>query len=432
MRTNSDFSCVCTRRGFLRSAAALAAFPAVVPACALGADGRPPASDRIGAAVIGLGSRGGNHASSLLGTRETQLVAVCDVYRERAEEWKANADRQYGGVGCFATQDCGEVLWRPDVDVVFIAAPENWHALMSVGALHAGKDVYCEKALSLTVKEGRAVCDAVRRYGRVFQTGTQQRSDRNFRFACELARKGYLGEVHTVHVSVPGGRTLPVAVPKPPPANLNYELWLGPALWTPYNDDKCTYNWYFIKDYCAGWIQSWGVHHIDIALWGQPALMRSTLRVEGTAEFPTEGQANTSLTWNVTATPEKGPKLLFTEHKYREHGVRFIGDKGWVHVVRGGIQAQPANLLDVVLKPKDERLYESYDHQADFLACVKSRRDPVSHVESGHAATTLTLVADIATRLGRAVTWDWRAEKFVGDEAADRLLGRAMRTPWTL
>ncbi len=174
------------------------------------------------------------------------------------------------------------------------------------------------------------------------------------------------------------------------------------------------------------------MHHVDIALWGQPALMDSTLEVEGTAIFPTEGLADTSLNWNVTCTPPRGPRLLFTDHKYREHGVRFIGDKGWVHVVRGGIRAEPEDLLEVKLKPGDEHLYESRDHLGNFLECVKTRREPVAPAEAGHAATSLTLVCDIATRLQRKLTWNWKTERFVNDPAANAMLTRAMRSPWTL
>ena len=315
---------------------------------------------------------------------------------------------------------------------MFIAAPENWHALMAAAAVRAGKDVYCEKAMSLTVAEGRALVEAVRRSGRIFQIGTQQRSDRNFRFACELARNGYLGKVHTVRVSVPGGQALPNAAPKPVPPGLDYEMWLGPAPWTPYNDLKCSFNWYFMADYCKGWIESWGVHHIDIALWGMPSLMASTLEIGGTAVFPTDGLANCSYKWDIAMTAADGLKVRYTDDSTAPHGVRFEGDKGWVHVVRGGIQAEPASLLKLNLRPADEHLYESNDHHGNFFECVRTRRDPVAPVEGGHAATTLTLVSDIATRLGRKVTWDWRKEQFVGDEAANRMLSRAMRSPWTM
>jgi predicted dehydrogenase len=427
------------RRAFLKQAAVAAVAPLIVPASVFGAEGRPAPSNRINCAVIGLGDRGSQHTGALAGMPDAQVLAVCDVYRSKGQQWKTRVDAQYAKAaaagdyqGCTATQDFREVIARKDIDAVIITAPENWHVLLSIAAMRAGKDVYCEKALSLTVAEGRAVCEAVRRYGRVFQIGTQQRSERGFRFACELARNGYLGKVHTVNVSVPGGRSLPVAQPSAPPPDLDYEMWLGPAPWSAYNDNKCTYNWYFMSDYCAGWIQSWGVHHIDIALWGQPMLMDSTLEIEGSAVFPTEGQANTSINWNVEARPKRGPKLVFTDDKNGQHGVRFIGDKGWVHVVRGNISAGPEELLEVRLKSSDLHLYESNNHMQNFLDCIKSRRDPVAPVEGGHAATTFTLVADIATRLQRKLLWDWKAERFINDPAANTMLSRTMRTPWTI
>jgi predicted dehydrogenase len=429
----------CTRRRFLGGAAAALAAPYVVAGTALGMNGRAAASERITIGGIGLGSRGNDHLRTFLSRGETQVVAVCDPIDSKREAARKQAEDRYAGdagrgsyKGCLATPDFREILARPDVDAVYITAPENWHALMAIAAAKAGKDMYCEKALSLTVAEGRAVVEAIRRHGRIFQIGTQQRSDRRFRFACELARNGYLGKVHTVKIAVPGGRVLPNAPPKPVPPGLDYELWLGPAPWTPYNDLKCSFNWYFIYDYCAGWIQSWGVHHIDIAVWGMPSLAASTLEVEGTAVFPEDGLANTSVTWKVNATTPEGVRLYFTDDTGQKHGARFEGDKGWVHVDRGNIWAEPESLLKLTLKPDDEHLYESHDHHGNFLECIRTRRDPVAPVEGGHAATTLTLISDIATRLGRKVTWDWKAERFVNDEAADRLLRRAMRTPWSI
>jgi len=428
-----------TRRRFLAGAAAAAAAPYVVPASALGADGRAAPSERIGVGFLGMGGRGNDHLKSLIRNAGVQVLAVCDPFENKREAARkfaetAYADRVAKGEykGCLATSDFRQVLARPDVDAIVIAAPEFWHGLMGAGSVAAGKDVYGEKALTLTIDEGRALVSAVRRHASIYQVGTQQRSDRNFRFACELARNGYLGKLQKVEVAVPGGRALPDAEPKPVPPGLDYEMWLGPAPWTPYNDLKCSYNWYFIYDYCIGWIQSWGVHHIDIALWGQPSLCASTLEVEGTAVFPTDGLANTSVTWNVSAVTPDGLHLHFTDDKAQPHGCRFEGDKGWVHVVRGGIKAEPELLLKEPFKPSDERLYESRDHHGNFLECIRTRRDPVAPVEGGHAATTLTIVCDIATRLGRKVTWDWKAEKFIGDEAANRYLGRPMRAPWSL
>jgi GFO/IDH/MocA oxidoreductase family protein len=428
-----------SRRRFLGGAMGAVAAPWIAPAAALGLGGMPAPSERIGIAGIGIGSRGTNHVDTFLSMPEAQVLAVCDPYRSKREGARKQIEERYtkkGGApykGCAATADFREVLARPDIDAVFIASPENWHALQAAEAARAGKDIYCEKALSRTVAEGRALCEAVRRHGRVLQVGTQQRSDRNFRHACELARNGYLGKVHTVKVGVPGGRELPVAAVAPVPPDLDYEMWLGPAPSTPYNDVKCTFNWYFMSDYCAGWIQSWGVHHIDIALWGVPSLSSGALEIEGAARFPVRGLADTSVTWQVEMRSHDGVRLLFADEGHLPHGVRFEGEKGWVHVVRGGIQAEPASLLALKMGSSDERLYESADHHVNFLECVRSRREPVAPVEAGHRATVVTLISDIATRLGRRLTWDWRAERFIDEGAgADRLLRRPMRSPWVL
>jgi len=428
-----------TRRTLLAGAAAALAAPYIVPAASLGKEGRAAPSERIGTGHVGIGERGTAHLRSLVQNPGVQVLAVCDPFEKKREAAKKFAETAYAAQvakgdykGCLATSDFRQVLARPDVDAVIYAAPEFWHALIGASAVAAGKDVYGEKALTLTMAEGRALVSAVRRHARIFQAGTQQRSDRNFRFACELARNGYLGKLQTVKVSVPGGRSLPNAEPKPPPPDLDYEMWLGPAPWTPYNDLKCSYNWYFINDYCIGWIQSWGVHHVDIALWGAPALTTSTLEVEGKAVFPTEGLADTSISWEVECRTPEGLRMVFTDQSHQPHGCRFEGDKGWVHVVRGGIKAEPESLLKVTLGPNEEHLYESRDHHGNWLECIKSRRDPVAPVEACHAATTATIVCDIATRLGRKVKWDWKAEKFIGDDAANRFLSRPMRAPWSL
>ncbi len=425
------------RRRFLGAAATALAAPLVLPARVLGRGGITAPNDRIGIGVIGLGDRGPAHIRGLLPVAPVRIAAVCDVFRSKAEKIKGLVDGHYGaaaGAGCAAVQDYREVLARDDVDAVIITAPENWHAKMSIDAMRAGRDVYCEKALTLTVAEGRAVCEAVKRTGRVFQAGTQQRSDRNFRFACELARNGYLGRVHTAWVGVPGGRALGVLPAAPVPEDLNYDLWLGPAVFKPYRDGLCTYNWYFASDYCAGWIQSWGVHHVDIALWGAPALAASKLEVEGTATFPDEGDGDVSYAWHTRLREPGGVLLDFCSDGEAKHGhgVRFEGDKGWVHVVRGGIRAEPASLLETVLKPADERLYVSREHQLNFLECIRTRREPVAPAEACHRATTATLVADIATRTGRPMVWNWAAERFENDDAANRMLSRGYRSPWTL
>lgn len=430
-----------TRRSFLASAAAAVAIPNIIPGSALGLSGSVPPSERIGIGVIGLGIRGKLHVHSLLPLPQCQIVAVSDLFRSRREYAKNRVEEHYAHStssgtynGCDTYNDFRELLSRSDIDAVVVATPEFWHGLNGVAAVKAGKDVYGEKALTLTVAEGRTLVDSVRHYGRIFQLGTQQRSYRNFRFACELARNGYLGKLHTIKVGVPGGHALPDALVSPVPDGFDYETWLGPAPWKPYDAIRCTSpdGWYHIYDYCAGWIQSWGVHHVDIALWGAPSLHSSTLEVEGTAVFPEKGLGNTSLTWNVNFTTPDGLRLSFTDNAVHEQGCRFEGEQGWVHVNRKGISAGPKSLLSIKIKPFEERLYESNHHHINFLECVRNRQDPVAPVEAGHSATTATLIADITTRVGRKLTWDWKKEEFLNDPVTNQMLKRSMRSPWII
>ncbi len=428
-----------SRRRFMAGAAAAAAAPYFVPATVLGAGDRSAANERIGLGFIGVGGRGTSHLNALLRSGEVQVTAVCDPFRNKREGAKKRAEGRYAEEmragsydGCGAYADFRELLARKDVHAVVIASPEYWHALHSIHAAKAGKDIYCEKAMTLTYAEGRALCDTVRRHGRVFQLGTQQRSGRNFRFACELARNGYLGKVTRVEVGVPGGRALGNVPPSPVPPGLDYEMWLGPAPFTPYNKIKCSFNWYFMYDYCIGWIGSWGVHHVDIAQWGAPSLVTGRIQVEGTATIPTDGLGNTSTSWRVKYTTPEGLVFSFSDNRHHKQGCRFIGDKGYVHVNRGGIRAEPRSLLKVAIKPDEEHLYVSNSHHGNFLECIRTRRDPVAPVEAGHAATTLTIIGDLATRAGRKLTWDWEAERFVGDEGTSRFLSRPMRSPWCL
>ncbi len=426
------------RRTFLKGAAGAAAIPLFYPAVGMAASSP---NNRIGVACIGMGQRGrGSHLRGALSMSDLQVLAVCDPQKNKAEGAKKATETHYarkkGGSykGCEAYADFRKIMERPDIDVVFIAAPENLHALISVAAMKAGKDVYCEKAMTLTVDEGRKVVDTVRRYGRVFQLGTQQRSSAQFRHACELTRNGYLGDLKEVRIGVPGGRTLKSVPAAEPPAHIDYDLWLGPAPWTPYDNQKCSFNWYFMSDYCAGFIQSWGVHHCDIAAWGVPNLCRGKVTVEGKAEFPKTGPADTSISWLVKFTMADGVVCSFANSKTAGHGqgVQFIGEKGDVHVRRGGIRTNPGPLKTLKLGPTDERLYDSRNHLGNFIDCVRSRRDPVANVEAGHRATTISLIADIATRLERKLTFDWEAERFVGDDGANAMLSRTYRAPWRI
>ncbi len=420
------------RRSFLKQTAAVAGTaivaPMIIPQSAFGAN------NRITFGIIGMGDRGSQLANSLSRIKNTQIVALCDVRGDALKQRQQEFKTQYGLTDTVATQDFRKIMTDPSIDAVIIASPENWHALMSIDAMKNGKDVFCEKALSLTVAEGRAMCDATRRYGRILQAGIQQRSDARFRQACELARNGYLGKLEKVIIAVPGGHRIVKLEPGEVPADINYDLWLGPAPYKPYRKNLCNYNWYFFTDYCAGWIQSWGVHHLDIGIWGAPEFLDSPLQVEGSAQFEPEGDADVSFFWQVKVEAPSGLIMEFYDDKSSPigHGCRFVGDKGSVHVTRGGIIASDPAILSTVIKPTDEHLYLSNDHMQNFVDCIESRRDPVAPVEACHASTTLSVVADIATRVKRKVTWDWNKEQFIGDDFANRMLSRTMRNPWHL
>ena len=428
-----------TRRRFLKAAAASAVAPTILPAAARGAN------DRITMGAIGVGGRGTGVMRGFLGARDLQVVAVCDVQQRNRERAKKLVDAQYARragrgqhKGCDATADFREIIARDDVDTVLIAPQDHWHAVMAVRAAEAGKDMYCEKPLGVAVRECQAIRDAVRRHGVVFQTGTQQRSSRNFRFACELARSGYLGKLHTLKVAAPGPsyrrRYRGPTTPEPVPKGFDYDMYVGPAPMKPYNRGRLDWpGWYLIWDYCAGFIVNWGVHHLDIAHWGCPSIGTTPFELECKATYRNDGLTDNINGWQAEFRFADGLRMSFSDsgHPHKQ-GCRFEGERGWVHVNRRGISAEPASLLKVALKPNDVHLHESRHHQGDFLAAVRTRRDPVSPVEAGHVASTLGLLGDVAARVGRKLKWDPAAERFVGAPDANRLLSRPMRSPWTL
>ena len=427
-----------TRRRFIRCGSAAVAVPRIVPASVFGGEGSVPPSERVTLGFIGTGGRGTSNMRSLLPMADAQVVAVCDVrrnIRQRAAGVVAQhyaADRGGSAEACATVNDFEELLARDDVDAVVISPQDHWHGPIAVAAARAGKDIYCEKPLGVAVTESRAICRAVRRYGRVFQTGTQQRSDPKFRHACNLARFGHLGKVHTIEVAAPGPKYQPKYAgpdaPQPVPEGFDYDRYVGPASWKPFTPCRIDWpGWYLIWDYCAGFIVNWGVHHLDVAHWGMPSIGRTACRVSCNATYRTHPICDNISSWQAEFLFDDGLRMHFTDTgNPLPQGTRFIGDRGWVHVNRQGIRAEPASLLDVRVKPG---LYESNHHHADFLRCVRDRRDPVAPVEAGHVASLLGMIAEIAGRLGREIRWDPAVERF-DDGEANRLLTRPMRGPW--
>lgn len=431
------------RRDFLKrttTAAAILGFPTLIPSSVLGKDGAVAPSNQITIGGIGVGGRGKDLLRAFAGRREARVLAVCDPYQGRRQEGKAYVDAQAGNSDCAASGDYREVLARKDVDAVFIAPQDHWHALIATAAAAAGKDIYCEKPLGTSVRESEAIRDAVRRHGRVFQTGTQQRSETNFRVACELARNGYLGKVLTVQVAAPGPAYRPSykgpLEPQPVPDGFDWDMWLGPAPKKPYNPGRVAWpDWYLIWDYCAGFIVNWGVHHLDIALWGCPRLAEEPFEVECQATYRKEGFTDNVNGWRASFTYASGLKMIYTDETGQETGCRFIGDQGWVHADRGRYSAEPETLRPESLsqfkfRDSDIRLHKSENHALDFLQAIRTRSAPVADVDAGHKATCLGLIADIAGRLQRKLRWDPVKEEFIDAPDAAALLTRPLREPW--
>jgi predicted dehydrogenase len=455
-----------SRRRFIAGAAAVAGFPYVVPGRALGKNGRAAASERITVGVIGTGNRGTDDMNGVLKSPLSQVVAVCDCRQPRLEAAKTKVAQFYAQesgrgslAGCKAYHDFRELIDRKDIDAILVCTPDHWHGIVATRALEAGKDLYCEKPLGRTIAESIAIRNAVVKHKRVFQTGTQQRSDAKFRQAVALARGGYLGKIHTIEVAVPAGGAIPKEPPSPVPEGFDYDMWTGPAPLHPFDKHRCEWlGMYWIYDYCVGFICNWGVHHLDIAAWGCPEVAEAPFEVEGSGFLPTEGMCSTIVTWRtefrypsglrMSFTSDRGPfdwqksqglteecrRVLETLDPSRHHptGCRFVGAEGWVHVTRGAISAEPASLLAKHVDPAGAGIVVSDDHYGNFLECVRDRREPVSSAASGHRATVLGNVADIAVRLGRKLKWDPREEHFVGDEEANRRLAQPMRAPWSL
>jgi predicted dehydrogenase len=433
-----------SRRQFLKTAAWTAGavtFPHVIGSAALGAAGREAPSERIVMASIGLGIQGTGLLGAFLGHPDVQVVAVCDVLESQRQKAKSIVDQRYGNKDCATYNDFREVCGRPDIDAVCIATPDHWHVLVSLEAARSGKDMYTEKALGLSVAWDQALREACHRYGTVFQWGTQQRSDKQFRFGCELARNGRLGKLHTIRVGVPYDFPVPNQPTQPVPPGLDYDLWLGPAPWAPYTYQRCrpwtkeeSYsNWYHISDYCLGGIGGyWGVHHVDIGQWGHGTDHTGPVEIEGTATFPKDGLADCATSWKVTHKYADGVTMVYMDEAQYKHGVTFQGTEGWVHITREGIWAEPQSLLTSVIGPDEVHLTESKGHQRNFLDAVKTRGQTICPIDVAVRTDTICHLTDICTRLGRRLHWDPQNEDFVNDPEASRMLSRPLRSPWRL
>jgi len=417
-----------TRREFLKGTAVAATsaaivLPTIVPSSVLGGD---VPSNRITMGCIGLGGKGSGNMKGFRAKSGCEVVALCDVDAAHCESARKTAGLD--AKSCY--NDFRELLARNDIDAVSIATPDHWHVPTSIAAVRAGKDVYCEKPLTLTIAEGRTLAEEVKRYGRVFQTGSQQRSGSEFRTACELVVNGRIGKLHTMRVGISGNnRTCePTWTPEPVPEGFDYDLWLGPAPWEPYHTQRCHYQFRFLLEYSGGQMTNWGAHHLDIAQWGNQADNTGPVEIRGKGEFPRTGLFTTALNAEVEYTYANGVKMFLS----KGGGTRFEGSEGWVYVNRGKLEAEPKSLLTSVIGPNEIHLYESRDHQQNFLDCIKSRKDPICTAEIGHRSSTVCHLGNIAMLLDRPLRWDPQKEQFIGDSEANRMTWRPRRAPWRL
>ena len=433
-----------SRRSFLKTSGALAvAAPAIVPSYVLGKDA-PSAKITIG--FIGTGNNGTNWIRRFVKDERMRVVAVCDVNKEGPGYWSGTVrgreparrivDEAYGGKGCAAYEDFREVLGRDDIDCIYIGTPDHWHALIAIAAAQAGKDIYGQKPLSLTIAEGRAMVEAVKSHNVVWQTGSQQRSDRNFRRACELVRNGRIGKLHTVWCGLPGGipdygKTAHLTETAPVPDGFNYDMWLGPAPQAPYCPARVGVNFRWVYDYSGGQMTDWGGHHPDIAQWGMDTEDTGPIAIENArGRFASGPIYNTATEYYFECVYANGVTLIISNRE--RGGVTFEGTDGWVWANRGRHEASSKEILESKIDTQEIHLYESNDHVKNFVDCVISREETVAPIETAHRSISLVHLGNIALLTGRDLRWDPKKERVIDDAGAGELLGREYRGPWVL
>lgn len=408
----------------------------IVPGSALGLNGAAAPSNRITIGCIGVGGQGGSNMRAFLAQPGAQVVAVCDVDCKHRDPAKEAVDRHYGDDGCMSYNDYREIVSRDDVDAVSIGTPDHWHAIITVAAAKSGKDIYCEKPLSLTIADGRAMVNAVHAYGRVLQTGTWRRSRAGCRRACELVRNGRIGELKTIKIGVPEGFAIrngeqsDLEKPQPVPEGFDYDMWLGPAPRAPYAPGRCHFNFRWIMDYGEGYISDWGAHYYDIAQWANGADDTGPIAVEGRAEFPRTGLYDGPIDHELTYTYANGVKLISAASpKSSDYGMRFEGTEGWLHVESDTISGEPKSAIESPLGANEITLYTSENHHANFLECIGTRGLTAASADIGHHSANICHIGSICAQLGRPLKWDPNAEVF-DDAEANRMRSRPMRAPW--
>jgi len=443
-----------SRRGFVkRSAAATLAIPYFVPSSALGLAGNVSPSNRIIYGFVGCGGHGaGWNLDQIFRMNDAQVVVVCDVDQARIKKGKDRVEKHYGSKlgknykGCDTTTDFREVINRKDIDVLSNHTPDHWHVIPSLMAVRAGKDVICEKPLTVFVEEGRVLCDAVKKHKRIFQTASENRSIDTYIHICELVRAGRIGKLKHIKVSLPGGNdprgaNFTQRDERPVPKGFDYKMWLGQAPVRPYVPARCHGSFRWCLDYSGGRLTDWGAHLIDLAQWGNNTENTGPVEVEGKGKFPPKTSLfNTAHAFDINYKYANGVTLNVSSSK---PGIRFEGTEGWIGFDnwRAPLQASDKSIIASKIA-ESEQLYRPSQivprrsgiggEHRNFVDCVKSRKPCYAPAETGHRTITIAHIGNIAMQLGRKLHWNPNKERFVNDAEADKMLSRSQREPWTM
>jgi len=435
-----------SRRDFVRVATgAVAMGPAIISARALGAEGAPPPSEKITIALVGCGGQGRNIMGGAIQFKNVEVVGVCDVNEKNREEALKMLRDRYGRDDFAQYKDYRELLARPDIDAVLVATPDHWHALVCIEAARQKKAIYCEKPLTWSLGEGRAVVNAVKKAGVVFQVGSMQRSSAEMKYACEVVRNGYLGKITHINVGLPdGGHAKWVEEWPAPPAWLDYDFYVGPAEWIPYHENRLDWDWRWNMNFGGGQMMDWIGHHGDIAHMGMGWDDRGPVEVTPVLwEYSTEknnlynGPKNyifdclyeggiTMRVGNQSSMPD-----VFRE--CGDTGTQWFGDNGqWIFVSRGGLKASNPDLLKIKFKDKDFRFRKERNHMRDFLDCVRENRECIAPVEAGHRSASIGHLGKIACLHWAHLKWDYVNERITNHESLNSVLTRHYREGYTL
>lgn len=440
------------RRSFLKHSAggalAAASPPGVLATNTAPAQTRPAPSDRVVVGLIGVGVRGrDHHLRKLLTNPRVEIAAICDVDRIHADlaAQMVLTQRQKKPLVFY---DFRPLLERKDIDAMVISTPDHWHSIICIQAMEAGKDIYCEKPLTLFIEEGRHTVDVARQYGTVFQVGSQQRSDWRFRQAVALVRNNRIGRIVkvTTHLGNPGttegafihpGEWEPVQTPPP---ELDWDMWLGPAVYKDYSPNRCHFEFRYHLDHSGGRITDWGAHHNDVAQWGLGMDDSGPVKIEGKGVFNKAGPYDYAGFLEVHYWYRNGVELVCQNEG--GNGVRFEGTDGWIFVSRLLLEASDPEIIKASVPGVDTRAYDQRnrneeipgtdEHHNNWLDCIQTRQRCAADIEAGHRSATVCHLGNIAMRLGRALEWDPGKEEFVGDAAANILKDKPFRTPWRL